>query len=60
MYIDYFRENKHKYKLILHTDVRDVFFQKDYLEYYENSKPFLGTAIEDDTLSCQINKRWLI
>ena len=60
MYIDYLRENKLKYKLILHTDVRDVFFQKDVFEYYENSKPFLGVAIEDGTLNCQINKRWII
>ena len=60
MYTDYLKENKNKYNLVLHTDVRDTFFQKDVFKYYEDYEPFLGVAIEDGTLQEKVNKRWII
>ena len=60
MYADFLKDKKNKYKLVLHTDVRDTFFQKDVFKYYENYKPFLGVAIEDGTLNGTINKKWII
>ena len=60
MYSDYLKDNKNKYNLVLHTDVRDTFFQKDVFKYYEDYEPFLGVAIEDGTLEEKLNKQWII
>ena len=60
MYIDFLIKNKYKYKLVLHCDVRDTFFQKDIFKYYENHEPFLGVAIEDGTLNESLNKKWIV
>ena len=60
MYADYLKENKDKYNLVLHTDVRDTFFQKDVFEYYEDYESFLGVAVEDGTLQQKRNKKWII
>ena len=60
MYIDFLERNKNKYKLILHCDIRDTFFQKDIFKYYENHEPFLGVSIEDGTLNENVNKGWII
>ena len=48
--LDFLKENKDKYNLVFTTDVRDVIFQKDIFQYYENSKPFIGFTLEDITL----------
>ena len=60
MYLNFLEINKHKYKLILHCDIRDTFFQKDIFEYYQNHEPFLGVSIEDGTLNEKLNKKWII
>lgn len=60
LYEDYINENKDKYNLIFTADVRDVFFQKDVFKFYENKKSFLGVAIEDNYLTENMNKKWLI
>lgn len=60
MYADFLKDKKNKYKLVLHTDVRDTLFQKDVFKYYENYEPFLGVAIEDETLDEKTNKKWII
>ena len=60
MYIDFLKVNKNNYNLVLHTDVRDTFFQKDVFKYYKDYKQFLGVAIEDGTLQEDINKLWII
>ena len=60
MYVDFLIKNKYKYKLVLHCDVRDTFFQKDIFKYYENHEPFLGVAIEDGTLNEFLNKKWIV
>ena len=56
---DFLKENKDKYNLVFATDVRDVVFQKDIFQYYENSKPFIGFTLEDITLRNPVNKNWV-
>ena len=46
--------------LVLHSDVGDTFFQNDVFKYYEDYDPFLGVAIEDETLKEKYNKKWII
>ena len=61
MYNDFLKDKAKIYNLVLHTDIRDTFFQKDFFKYYENySQPFLGVAIEDGYLNESINKQWII
>jgi hypothetical protein len=60
LYIDFLKEKKNDYKLVLSVDVRDTFFQKDIFKFYENQKHFLGIAIEDGTLNEDYNKKWII
>ena len=60
MYINYLNENKNKYNLVFSADVRDTYFQKDVFENYKNHEPFLGVAIEDDTLNEKYDKKWII
>ena len=57
--LDFLKENKDKYNLVFATDVRDVIFQKDIFQYYENSKPFIGFTLEDITLRNPVNKNWV-
>lgn len=60
LYIDFLNVNKNKYKLVLHSDIRDTIFQKDIFQDYENHKPFIGVAIEDGFLNKGRNKKWII
>ena len=60
MYLDFLNENKDKYNLILHVDIRDSIFQQDIFQFYDNKKPFLEIAIEDGFLSEKYNKQWFI
>ena len=60
MYIDFLKEKKDEYKLVLSADIRDTFFQKDVFKYYENHEPFLGISIEDGTLEEDYNKKWIL
>ena len=60
LYIDFLKENKNKYNLVFHADIRDTIFQKDIFKSYENLGPFLGVAIEDGILSEKVNKKWII
>ena len=60
LYKDFINENREKYNLIFTADVRDVYFQKDVFKFYENKKSFLGVAIEDNFLTENMNKKWLI
>lgn len=48
------------YNMVLLTDVRDVVFQSDLFKFYNNSKKFLGLAIEDGIISEPLNKKWMI
>ena len=59
IYEDYLNENKDKYNLVFTTDLRDSFFQKDIFKYYDSKKPFLGLALEDGTLSEEVNQGWI-
>ena len=60
MYIDFLKEKKSKYNLVLHTDVVDTIFQKNVFEYYADYEPFIGVAIEDETLNEKVDKKWVI
>ena len=60
IYEDFLNENQNKYNLIFTADVRDSFFQTDIFKIYDNSKPFLGVALENDILTQETNKNWLI
>ena len=60
IYANFLSQNMNKYKLILHCDIRDTFFQKDIFKYYENQKSFLGVSLEDGTLNEHLNKKWII
>ena len=60
IYEDFLNDNKNKYNLVFTADVRDTFFQTDIFKKYENLKPFLGIAIENNILTQIINKNWLI
>lgn len=60
IYEDFLISNLDKYSLVLSVDVRDIFFQKDPFQYYNDSKSFLGIALEDKTLSHGRNKKWLL
>lgn len=59
IYEDFLVNNPSKYNIVFATDVRDVFFQKDFFEFYKDFKPFLGVALEDGNLSETFNKNWL-
>ena len=58
--MNYLDDNPNKYRYIFTSDTRDVFFQDDPFKYYDIQKPYLGVAIEDDTLEERINKEWII
>ena len=60
IYEDFLTSNINKYNLVLSTDLRDVFFQKDFFKYYDYNRSFLGVALEDGYLSEPLNKKWLI
>ena len=60
IYNDFLISNKNKYNLVFSTDIRDVFFQKDVFQYYNDYSSFLGIALEAENLSQSRNKQWLI
>ena len=60
IYADFLKDNIDKYNLVFTTDLRDSFFQLDVFKFYNSSRPFLGIAIEDGTLSEKRNKNWII
>jgi hypothetical protein len=60
IYEDFLISNINKYNLVFSTDLRDVFFQKDFFNNYNSNISFLGVALEDGYLSERINKKWLI
>lgn len=60
LYEDFLNNKKNKYNMVFTSDVRDVFFQNDVFKFYNNSKSFLGIAIEDGLLTEPRNKNWLI
>ena len=60
LYTNFLIRNRHKYKLVMHCDVRDTIFQKDIFKYYENYHPFLGIALEDGILNQKLNKKWIV
>ena len=60
LYSDYLKENKDKYNQVFVCDARDVIFQKDIFQYYENNKSFIGFTLEDASLRNPVNKGWVM
>ena len=60
MYIDFLKDNKNKYNLVLHLDVINSIFQGDVFSYYKDYKSFLGISLENITIKDLINKNWII
>ena len=60
LYSDYLKENQDKYNQVFVCDVRDVIFQKDLFQYYENNKSFIGFTLEDASLRNPVNKGWVM
>ena len=61
MYLGFLNENIDKYNLVLHVDIRDSIFQKNFFQIYDIKKPFLGVALEESIfLNETINKGWFI
>ena len=59
IYSDFLKENKDKYNLVFSVDVRDLLFQGDIFDYYQNYKSFIGFAYEDSTLIQPNNLEWV-
>lgn len=60
LYLNFLIQNRHKYKLVMHCDIRDTILQKDIFQYFENYQPFLGIALEDGILDEKLNKKWIV
>ena len=60
IYEDFLNSNFDKYNIVFSTDLRDVFFQKDLFQYYNDNNSFFGVALEEDNLTEMFNKKWLI
>ena len=60
LYGKFLSENKDKYNMALHADVRDTIFQKDVFEVYKDYKSFLALSIEDLFLTDEANRNWLL
>ena len=60
LYLEYVKENKEKYNMVLLTDIRDVIIQKDIFEVYNNyNKSFISFNLEDNTLRNPPSKFWI-
>ena len=59
IYSDFLKENKDKYNLVFAVDVRDLLFQSDIFDFYQNYKSFIGFAYEDSTLKQFVNLHWV-
>ena len=46
IYSDFLKENKDKYNLVFAVDVRDLLFQSDIFDFYQNYKSFICFAYE--------------
>lgn len=60
LYREYLIENQEKYNMVLLTDVRDTYFQRDIFQFYENKKSFLAVFLEEGNLTEKTNKDWLL
>ena len=60
LYSDYLKENLDKYNLVLHVDIRDSIFQKDFFQFFDSKKPFLGITVEDGFMTEYYNKKWFL
>ena len=59
IYEDYLSDKLDKYNMVLHVDIRDTYFQKDFFKYYKNKKHFIGVALEDGNITDKISSSWM-
>ena len=59
LYAEYLSDKLYKYKMVLHADVRDTFFQNDLFQIYDNKNKFLGFSLEEGKLSETLNADWI-
>lgn len=59
LYEEFLRDKLDKYNMVLHADIRDIFFQKDIFQLYENKGKFIGLGLESGTISEQRNANWM-
>ena len=60
IYSIYLKRYKNDYNFVFHCDIRDTFFQKDVFKYYKSNKSFLVVVLENDSLSNEMNKKWIL
>lgn len=60
LYHEFMLKVKGKYDMVLTADVRDVIFQRDLFGLCDSSRPFLGIALEDGTLSETSDTKWIV
>ena len=61
IYADFLSDNRDKYNMVITADVRDVIFQQDLFKLCDDSKPFLGIALEDGLIGENgTNTKWII
>ena len=59
LYEIYLSDKLDKYNMVLHVDVRDTIFQKEFFQMYDNKGPFIGFALEDENITEKINGKWM-
>jgi len=59
IYEDYLSDKLDKYNVVLHVDLRDTYFQKDFFKIYKNKKHFIGLALEDGNITDNISSSWM-
>lgn len=59
IYEDYLSDKLGKYNMVLHVDLRDTYFQKDFFQFYKNKKNFIGLALEDENITHNIPSSWM-
>lgn len=60
LYEEYLRDKLDKYNIVLHVDVRDTFFQREFFQIYNKKGPFIGFALEDENITEKVNGEWMM
>ena len=60
LYMDFLKNNKNKYNLVLSVDIKDTIIQKEFFCLFEKLDNFLGFSFEDIILNESINKGWIL
>ena len=60
LYMDFLKNNKNKYNLVLSVDIKDTIIQKEFFYLFEKLDNFIGFSFEDIILNESINKGWIL